>query len=136
LGHYAASVYLFGSSREFERAREEANASPYDGDGGIDLPGGIDVKSSALRNFQRPLGAYRLPVRPKEMHRENCYVSALVVLSARCADVRLMGWAFGEDFPQKPLEKDGHPLQGAYVLENRRLRPMYELWALLREDVA
>lgn len=136
LGHYTASVYLFGSSVEFERARKTANAAPHVGDRGIDLPGRIDVKSSALRNTRRPLGAYRLAVRPKEMYRDHCYVSALVVVGGCWADVRLMGWAYGEDFPREPMGDNGHPLRGAYVLENRDLRPMHELWLLLREEVA
>jgi hypothetical protein len=124
LGHYAASVALYGNSDPYFEARAKANADPYRGDGGVDLPGEVDVKASLIRKVSRRLGDYYLPVRPAELHEEHRYVLALVRMYEDSAAVRLMGWCRGSDLPRQPCVQEGHPLKGAHILPARALLPL------------
>lgn len=124
LGHYAASMCIFDGAEAFLEARAKADRNPHVGDGGSDLPGNIDVKSSRIRNSARPLRHYKLPVRPHEMSRSTVYVLALVELGPSSALVRLMGWARGNDLPDDVCRESGHPFEGAYILGATELEPM------------
>lgn len=127
LGHYAASAYFFDSEVEFVEAREKADAAPHIGDGGLDLPGGLDVKTSRIRSATKPLLSYRLPVRPAELKKGAIYVCALAQLGEGSARVFLAGFAFGSEFPAKPCDEEGHPLRGAHVLLVRDLHPVWTI---------
>ncbi len=124
LGHMAASVKIFGTAAPFLEARREADLDPFTGDGGSDLPGNIDVKSSLIRNVKRPLRQYFLPVRPREFHDDHVYVLCLVQMGRESARVFIMGWAHSTDFPPSPCDEEGHPLRGAYVIRAGNLRDM------------
>lgn len=101
-------------------SREAANAEPWRGDGGTDVPGKhIDVKGSAMRASDDPL-RYRLPVRPKERHSANRYVLAL--LPREPTKVYLVGWAKDSDLPEEP-DRSG-PLAGAFTIQAYALRDM------------
>jgi len=109
LGHYV-----------WRSSRWAADRAPTVGDGGADVPGSnIDFKGSLLRNADRPLDAYHLPVRPRERHAGNVYVCVLVERAMLRS--HLVGWATDEQLPAD-AETDG-VFKGAHVLGVSELNP-------------
>jgi hypothetical protein len=127
IGMLAGHLYYIGDYHLYVQARETANAEPWKGDGGYDIPGvNVDFKSSLMRASANPAD-YRLLVRPAERHRWWVYV--LVLLSDLGGNAILMGWATDEMLPAQ-VEQAG-PFEGAHMLHADQLRPMQEhppLW--------
>jgi hypothetical protein len=129
----AASMYLLGEEDGFHRyneVREAQNLTPYDGDGGDDIPPlKIDIKGSFVKNTSKALLTFNLLVRPRELHNGFTYVLAL----SRPPHVVLMGWAHSKDFSEGDLQEYGI-FKGAYRLEASRLRPMTDLLEILADN--
>jgi len=121
LGQMALAIWKDGHLGEYLIQRAAANTYPTHGDGGADLVGSnVDVKSSLMR-ASSDWSAYRLPVRPAEMHDGWVYVLALVEpdLSA----VLLVGFATSTEVSAGGLEQGG-PFAGAYTMAAADLRPL------------
>jgi len=130
----AATMWL-GSSYDngfsyYDRVRRKQNLTPYDGDGGDDIPPyRIDVKGSLVRNDAKDLLSYNLLVRPKERHAGLIYLMALHFTPSIVA---LVGWALETDLPVTG-ETFG-VFSGAYRLSAASLRPVAELRTRLRNE--
>lgn len=123
VGAMALSLWWYGSIEPYVAARRAADADPWRGDGGSDLPGlAVDVKASLMRGSPDPW-SYRLAVRPAERHPGHVYVLGLVPPPGEGGPVacNLMGWARDADLG--PPEADG-VFAGACVVPAARLRPM------------
>lgn len=123
LGTYAATVQVCGSAKRYIESRQKANANPYAGDGGEDIPGAnLDVKTSLARVDRAP-EEFNLVVRPKERHPDWVYVLALVTeLNAESAVVALVGWITEDKLPLHP--NSSGVFEGAYVVRGANLLPM------------
>lgn len=126
VGNYAASIWLDGNGDTYRRARRIANANPYSGDDGDDLPPyGIDVKTSLMRRQQNPL-AYHLLVRPNERHFGIVYILALAVEKKNGWSVILVGCCYEEELPAFP-EFENPAFKGAYAVPAKYLSPLPRL---------
>jgi len=123
VGECALSVWLTGSADAYRRSRERANADPYVGDDGSDLPGSrIDVKTSRWRT-RLLLLSHHLLVREAERHEGTTYVLALARIDDQAATCHLVGWT--RDLPEQPSQD--HRFAGAYAVPGRALAPMFLL---------
>lgn len=133
LGEYALSMYLTGSPIEYLRQRTIANMYPDIGDSGQDIFGlNLDVKTSIMRRPDKPALQYTLAVRPREMHKDWCYVLALVMPNghsglSRAIPVRvfLVGWLNGNELPETPDEHG--TFSGAHTVAAIHLHPLPNL---------
>lgn len=125
LGEYSLAKYL-GNPKAYFQRREEINQNPWQGDGGSDFPGlQVDVKTSLMRR-QRNVLKYNLVVRPKERHKHNIYVLALVKeIWVDKPEVILVGWARDDELPDE-TDQQG-VFAGAYRLPATSLHDMREL---------
>lgn len=122
LCQYALAVYMTGGEAAYVEARAAANADPWRGDGGMDIPCcNIDVKGSWMRASPDPL-RYTLAVRPRERHPDWVYVLALAAPHRDGHLVSLVGWATTKMLPAVPAARG--VFAGAYVLPAAALRPM------------
>ncbi len=122
LGHWALSMWAFGSAEPWREQRRAANAHPLEGDGGVDLVirgRKTDVKTSEMRGPQDPL-RYHLVVPPAERHADRVYVLALHPPGSYT--VLLIGGVKEQSLPREP-EAAG-TFKGKYVLPATRLRPL------------
>ena len=116
----AFHVYLHGHGLEWKRKRWYQNHFPRVGDGGSDVPpSNIDVKGS-LRRGTLPFEAYRLAVRPPELHENWVYVLAIVEEDFKFC--HFLGWASTSMLPID-VEQAG-TFAGAYVLPAVKLYPL------------
>lgn len=116
----AFHVYLMGHGMEWKRKRWYQNHYPWQGDGGSDVPpSNIDVKGS-LRHGGLPFDAYRLAVRPAELHADTVYVLAIVEQDYSWC--HFLGWASTAMLPAD-VESDG-TFAGAYILQASKLYPL------------
>jgi len=123
LGTLAGHLWLYGHDVFYRQTREMANADPWKGDGGCDVPGRkIDFKTSLMRAGDDPT-KYRLPLRPRERHPEWVYILILVAEhSESSATIHLVGWAAEHEFPQST--ESGGPFAGAHVIRVPYLHPL------------
>ena len=135
-GHVGAAMFcwlMYGNIYAYKVARWYADRYPTEGDGGSDLPGtNIDVKSTLIRNLDKPLLTYRLCVRPRERHPDTVYVQTLVLPpdpDNSIWTVMFVGWAHESELPEQ-VEASGD-FKGAYVLPVSRLNPVMPIiWSL------
>ena len=132
IGNAAGCLWWYGNMDAYLQSREIANADPWRGDGGSDLPGlHIDFKTSMMRGPQDP-AYYKLLVRPAERHKGCVYIRVLIPkfkveeLGAGL-NVFITGWAKETDLPDQ-YETDGI-FAGAYSLESDKLRPIGAAYA-------
>jgi len=129
---YCGSMVITGSQIGYVKARNKANESPFEGDGGVDIFGleNVDIKGSLMRYSKDPL-KYRLLVRERERHDGWIYVLGLVPGNRpyRC---HLVGWAFDSDLPEEEYNGPIASIKGAYVVEAESLRKMKDLIERLR----
>jgi hypothetical protein len=119
LANLALSLYIYGNTDAYERAREIANENPYSGDGGSDLPGlNIDIKGSLIRNPNKDLLSYCLPVRPRERHKDTAYILALI----KDENVNLIGWTPENKLPAGVCSSG--TFKGAYIKPATELLPL------------
>jgi len=123
IGECALSVWLTGSADAYRRSRERANADPYAGDCGSDLPGSrIDIKTSRWRT-RLPLLSHHLLVREAERHEGTTYVLALAQIDDQATTCYLVGWT--RELPEQPAQN--RRFAGAYAVPGRALVPMFLL---------
>ena len=122
-----AGVKLFsGGIEKYVEQRYMQNKFPHEGDGGEDVSGAnIDFKVS-LKRYENinPLD-YHLLVRPRERHCDQIYIHGLIwpwENEPFPKEVIFTGWAKDKELPSEPM-KDG-PLQGAYSIKVKNLKPM------------
>lgn len=121
LGQMALAIWKDGHLGAYHEQRAIADADPTSGDGGSDIVGcNVDVKASLMRASPDPM-AYRLAVRPAEMHSGWVYVLALV--RPMLTHVELVGWATSEDLERVEPTTDG-PFSGARCIPAPSLRPL------------
>lgn len=122
---FAGTMYLTGKCEMYALARDRANANPYVGDGGTDIPGyRIDIKGSLMRRSPDPM-TYRLLVRPRERHADTTYILALASSVVMPITVHLVGWLSDEEI-ERPPEWTGI-FSGAHVVPASQLHPMSSL---------
>ena len=124
---FCGSIILTHSPEGYIKAREKANATPTQGDNGIDICGlaNVDIKGSLMRYSSNPLN-YRLLVRPKERHNNWIYVLGLVP-KERPYKCHLVGWAKDDDLPNDTYSGEIKSLHGAYVIDAVKLRKINDL---------
>jgi hypothetical protein len=129
LGECALSLFLTGSSDAYFEARRQKNRFPWSGDGGSDLPGRkVDVKTSLVRSA-RPVGGFRLFVRPVELHDDTTYILALARPAWNGSMlVSMEGWANSGDLERTTFRGRDDVV---YALPSERLRPMTSFPELL-----
>tara|TARA_R110000851_G_scaffold329290_1_gene501032 strand:- start:80 stop:796 length:717 start_codon:yes stop_codon:yes gene_type:complete len=122
----AATEWVFGDkTKTYQNVREKQNETPYDGDGGIDIPPyNIDVKGSRMRSRGRGLLDYNFPLRPVERHKGIQYIFSLVSFDQgfKNCKAHLMGWMGEEEITSK-IQTDG-VFKGAYLTRVRDLNPL------------
>lgn len=123
MGEYALAKFLGDTDGYFAR-RDLINKTPWKGDGGSDITGhAVDVKTSLMRRQQDPT-RYNLLVRPKERHKDNIYVLALVP-SLEARKVLLVGWL--PDYRLNVKLRTEGVLKGTYALNATCLNDMDKL---------
>jgi hypothetical protein len=123
----AFNLYQFGDVHAYRVSRWHADANPKKGDGGSDVPGlNLDVKGRRMRygdDVAEYLRSGKLPVRPKERHRDFVYV--LVYVRMDVTKAYIFGWLHEADLPRK-VDQSG-TFKGAFTVPAARVNPYPKL---------
>lgn len=129
LGTLAGCIALYGQEegqKEYIRARELADKTPFKGDGGRDIEGkNIDIKCSYMRRSKNPED-YNLLIRPPEYHKDWIYILALAttidIEDIKTMRIYIVGWCRTNDLPANP-ESSGI-FKGARKLSAKKLKKL------------
>lgn len=133
LVNYAAISWLFDSTDLYKKARAKADADPWKGDGGQDIPGyPIDVKGTLMRYGVTPL-KYHLAVRPRDVRPNWVYVLGLVDRLTHPITVSLTGWATQKDLPTNSVTNG--TFAGAHLIPAKQLKAMSRLKSRIQKKL-